>query len=440
MKSQISRLIAEYRDLQPLGEDCKRKLDKKFRLEFNYNSNHLEGNTLTYGETELLLLFDQTKGNHELRELEEMKAHDVALVMIQTEAAEKDKPLTEKFIKNLNQTILVRPFWKDAITRDGQSTRRQIKVGEYKEYPNSVIQSNGEIFEYASPTETPILMGDLVKWYNEEVNQGDLTPIDLAALLHYRYIRIHPFDDGNGRVARLLVNYVLYHYDLPPVIIKTADKKNYLRTLQQADTGDYQAFINYMTQQLAWSLDLSIRAARGESVEEQDDWEKQLSLLKKGLGKKDDVVFKRSEETLKNIYKNVIGVFCKLYDDKISKYNNLFMRYSYNITVQKGIYHSNSMDECLSLVYKYQIVESLNSIYLNSSFEDLLKPYSTLSIKSNLVSFIFEENAYLIDYNNYRYAKLYSELLTEDEMNEIISDIGKDLLVKIEKAIDGTKK
>lgn len=439
MKKQLEKLIKEYRDLQPLDEDCKKKLDKKFRLEFNYNSNHLEGNTLTYGETELLLLFDQTKGNHELRELEEMKAHDVALMLIKEEAADREKPLTEKFIKDLNQTILVRPFWKDAITSEGQSTRRQIKIGEYKEFPNSVIQANGEIFEYASPQETPILMAELLQWYNDEVTKGEFSAIELAALLHYRYIRIHPFDDGNGRVARLLVNYVLYYNDLPPVIIKTSDKREYLRALQQADTGDLQAFINYMIQQLAWSLDLSIKAAKGESIEEQDDWEKQLSLLKKGLGKKSDEVLKRSEDSLKNVYENVIDVISNLYDNKISKYNNLFINYTYHITINNGLYNGKAIQECLRNIYrnvKGQYENIGNTLYIGSTFNTLIKPLNEASFEPRLVKFIFDENVYIITYKSKKNVYSYDELPSEKEMNSIISDIGKDLLEKIETAIN----
>jgi Fic family protein len=86
----------------------------------------------------LLLLFDDTKGNHTLREYEEMKAHDVAWQLVEEWAKDAERPLTEQNIKNLNEVILVRPFWKEAITSDGQATRRQIKVGDYKAHPNSV--------------------------------------------------------------------------------------------------------------------------------------------------------------------------------------------------------------------------------------------------------------------------------------------------------------
>src|SRR6218665_3708554 len=119
--SKIDELHAALKKLLPMKPDLQAKLDKKFRLEFNYNSNHIEGNTLTYSETELLLFFDQTQGNRTYREYEEMR-------LVKEWAADKERPLTETNIKNLNEVILAKPFWKDAITPDGQKTRRQIKV------------------------------------------------------------------------------------------------------------------------------------------------------------------------------------------------------------------------------------------------------------------------------------------------------------------------
>lgn len=440
MIRQLENLIAEYKKLQPISEETQKKLDQKFRLEFNYNSNHLEGNTLTYGETKLLLIFDQVKSNHEMRELEEMKAHDVALAMIKHEAADKDKPLTERFIKELNQTILVQDFWKDAITADGQNTRRKIKVGQYKEYPNSVIQSNGEVFEYASPQETPILMGELVDWYNLEVEKGELTAIQLAALLHYRYIRIHPFDDGNGRVARLLVNYVLFRYDLPPVIIKTDDKKNYLRALQQADSGDLNAFVDYMVNQLAWSVDISIKASKGESIEKQNDWEKQLSLLKKGLGDKNDIVLKRSDAIIESMFNNTIKQFVELYENMISKFDNLFMSRTSFFLINGDDMISNDLKNSLKKTYEHISqykdiwfsIEQLQSINLRSLLTNYRRPFQITRVKALEVFFVFEENAYRIHYGENLESKLYNELLTEEEMNEIISYIAKDLLQQIE--------
>lgn len=223
--NSITSLKAELNKLPELSGEQKEKLWKKFRLEWNYNSNHIEGNTLTYGQTELLLFFDKATGEKDLREYEEMKAHDVAIKFVQDEANNKQKPLTESFVRELNEIILVRPFYKEAQTIDGQNTRRLIEIGQYKKFPNSVRLQNGEMFHYAKPEEVASKMEELVNWYN---NEKELSPEDLAAYLHYRFVRIHPFDDGNGRVARLLMNYVLLKHNLPPVIIKSADKANYL--------------------------------------------------------------------------------------------------------------------------------------------------------------------------------------------------------------------
>lgn len=264
---KIDDLISKLKKVQPLSSQNQNLLDEKFRLEFNFNTNHLEGNTITYAETELLLIFDDAKGNHTLRELEEMKGSDVAFQFIQELASDSERSLSEQNIKHLNQILLVRPFWKDAITEDGQNTRRQIKVGDYKDFPNSVRLQNGEIFHYASPVETPALMTDLINWYRLEEEKKELSPIVIAAMLHYKLVKNHPFDDGNGRISRLLMNYVLFKNNLPPIIIKSADKKNYLTALNRADSGDLDSFSKFISQQLIWSLEISIKAANGENLE-----------------------------------------------------------------------------------------------------------------------------------------------------------------------------
>ena len=245
MKELLKKLDTRKKELaalSPMRPEDSERLWKKFRLEWNYNSNHIEGNTLTYQETELILMFDQApNGTHTVREIEEMKAHDVAIALVREWAGDPLREIAEADIRNLNKVILVRPFWKKAITPDGQPVQKRIKVGDYKEHPNHVLLSNGEIFHYAEPNEVQQKMGDLIAWYRQVANTEH--PTVVAARLHYDFVRIHPFDDGNGRVARLLMNYHLLRHKFPPVIIKTVDKNNYLAALQRADVGDFDAFI-----------------------------------------------------------------------------------------------------------------------------------------------------------------------------------------------------
>ena len=326
----IDQLSATYNSLLPMSPENQRRWDKKVRLEFNYNSNHIEGNTLTYGETQLLLLFDETHGSHPMRDYEEMKAHDVAFQKIKEWATDTETPLTEQDIKNLNQIILVQPFWKDAITPNGQPTRRQITVGNYKTQPNSVRLPNGELFEYTAPQEVPIRMQELMEWYRNK--QTALHPVTLAAMFHYKFVCIHPFDDGNGRVSRLLMNYVLLAHKLPPVVIKSSDKQNYLHALHLADTGQYEAFIRYIAEQVVSSLEMAIKAAKGESIEEPDDLDKEIALLARQLQHQETYktpqqvlnVFHWAQQKLIAPCEAVLQKFDKLFQEKkeIKKVNN----------------------------------------------------------------------------------------------------------------------
>ena len=262
---RIEFLNKEWQSLQPLKKEDEDRLWRKFRLEWNYNSNHIEGNTLTYGETMLLIINGKTTGDHEFREYEEMTAHDAAISLITEWANDSTRILTETDIRNLNKIILVKPFYKEAITYDGQPTRRLIKIGDYKDHPNSVRLQNGEIHHYTSPQETEQKMREMMEWFIE--NMSSMPPIIIAAELHYRFVSIHPFDDGNGRIARLLVNYVLMQNDLPPLIIKSADKKNYLTALEKADAGIREAFHEYISDQLIWSLEIAIKAGKSENID-----------------------------------------------------------------------------------------------------------------------------------------------------------------------------
>ena len=181
---------------------------QKFRLDWNYHSNHLEGNSLNYGETKALLLFGITAQGKPLKDHFEITGHNEAIDWV-IDMVKGNRSLTENFIRELHQLLLKEPYEVDAITPEGKSTKRKIAVGQYKTMPNHVKTVTGEMFYFATPEETPAKMHDLLVWYNEKVTQKDFNPILIAAEFHYKFIRIHPFDDGNGRTARILMNFIL---------------------------------------------------------------------------------------------------------------------------------------------------------------------------------------------------------------------------------------
>ena len=233
--SKLDQLHSRWQKLYPLTDRKQYLLSQRFTVDYNFNSNHIEGNTLTYGQTELLLLFGKVVGEGDLKDYNDMKASQVGMAMMQEEANIKDQPLTQNFIRQLHKTLLREDYTVYRNLPGGMTTSYVIHAGKYKTRPNSVITRYGDRFEYASPEETPGLMADLVDWYNEAEYSGKYTPVELAALFHYRYIRIHPFEDGNGRIARLLVNYILARHDWPMIVVRTRNKKDYLEALHQAD-------------------------------------------------------------------------------------------------------------------------------------------------------------------------------------------------------------
>lgn len=232
---KLDQLYNQWQSLFPISDRKRYLLSQRFSVDYNFNSNHIEGNTLTYGQTELLLIFGKVSGEGDLKDYVDMKASQVGMVMMQEEAKLKDQPLTQNFIRQLHKTLLREDYTVYRNLPGGVQTSYVIHAGQYKTRPNSVITRYGDRFEYASPEETPALMSDLVDWYNEAETSGKYSPVELAALFHYRYIRIHPFEDGNGRIARLLVNYILARHGWPMIVVRSRIKQEYLEALHQSD-------------------------------------------------------------------------------------------------------------------------------------------------------------------------------------------------------------
>lgn len=280
MKQFTQTLLKYWQQFAPEREAVKDRLSQKFSLEFNYNSNHIEGNTLTYGQTEILLLFGKVVGEAKMFDLEEMKAHNVGLKMVLAEA-KTDNPLTETFIRQIHQILLREDYEVYRNLPGGVTTSYTVHAGCYKTRPNSVITPSGERFEYASPEETPVLMADLIQWYQEEEAKAEMNPLELAALFHYRYIRIHPFEDGNGRIARLMMNFILARHKWPLIVVPTKTKRKYLEALGYADKkvgkvpsdgakatlSKISSFVNYLEGLLV--MEMQIDTAIAQSSESQ---------------------------------------------------------------------------------------------------------------------------------------------------------------------------
>lgn len=328
----IADLNDHLNSLRPFSKEDEGRILQKFRLDWNYHSNNLEGNSLTYGETKSLLLHGITAQGKPLKDHFEMTGHNECVDWV-FEIVKTNEDISEGFIKQMHTILLKERYQIDAQTEDGKPTKKWIEVGRYKSTPNHVKTSTGEIFYFATPEETPAKMHDLLNWYKS--NEGKMNPVVLAIEFHYRFIRIHPFDDGNGRMARLLMNLILMRNQMPPVIIKTEDKENYFAALRQADGGNIDAFIKYIGENLVHSLNIMIAGASGDDIEESDDVLKRLKLLSKEIEEvsKNKKNVKKSSRLVTKMFSGPITNLLNLLSQRAKVVSDLFESEQLNIKI-----------------------------------------------------------------------------------------------------------
>lgn len=442
---RIEQLYNEWQSLLPLKPEDQSRLDRKFMLEFNYNSNHIEGNTLTYGQTELLLLFGKVVDEANMKDLEEMKAHNVCLKMIRTEAADKGKPLTETFIRQLHLTMLREDYVCYRQLSDGTNTSYTIHAGIYKTRPNWTNTVTGERFNYASPEETPALMADLVNWYNEAETKGELSPIELASVFHYRYIRIHPFEDGNGRIARLMVNYILARHNYPMIVVKSKDKNSFLTALNRcdvnvglvpsdgahADLEQLSAFVDYMSGCLETALEVCIKAAKGESIEEDDDVDKELFLLAQTARSKRGNIVRRTDGYVIQIIKQFVFPLKHELTEMLGKFSSFYSLRSLHVRRPIGNGGVSSILFESSLEKNRGEIVKCNNIQFVIRFE---KPTELLKAESYEELFLyvtFEVESYKLFLDEIQEVYRYGELPTIEQRKEWVKLVKHRLLDSI---------
>jgi Fic family protein len=206
-----------------------------------YNSNAIEGNSLTLKETYLVINEGLTIKGKPLKDHLEAKNHQEALEYLY-DLVEKDKKNTfsENLIRSLNQIV--------------QQNIDKEWAGRYR---NSGVIIGGADHRPPEALEIPKLMRDLVGWVGS--NNKKMHPVDLASIVHHKLVFIHPFFDGNGRTSRLVMNILLMQSGLPLVIVLKNDRKKYYQTLSFADKGDYVPFVNFIARAVERTLDIYLK-------------------------------------------------------------------------------------------------------------------------------------------------------------------------------------
>lgn len=216
MLKKIDELIKELNNYRPLTTDEVARLRDEFLIEFTYNSNAIEGSTLTLQETALIINEGITIAEKPLREHLEVVGHKEAFLYV-TELVQEKVPISERIIKDIHSIVLI----------DKPQSR-----GVYRNLPVRIMGADNEV---AQPYMIEPLMQDLIVDYE---NNKDKHIVEQVALFHLQFESIHPFLDGNGRTGRMLLNLELMKNGIPPVNIKFENRRRYYECFSSYNKKD----------------------------------------------------------------------------------------------------------------------------------------------------------------------------------------------------------
>lgn len=225
---------------RPLPPSMLTKLREQFVIECTYHTNVIEGNTLTLRETQLVIQEGITVKGKPLRYHLEAINHPRAIEFIER-LSSKSKPIGERDILYLHGIAM-----------------KGIGETEPGAYRRGQVEITGSRYRPPPPYEVPFLISEYLDWLNR--NPEELRPVELAALGHFKLVHIHPFVDGNGRVARLIMNLVLLRQGYPITYVRREERGRYYDALERAHFGNAKPFVNFIGRCAEQSLDLYLAA------------------------------------------------------------------------------------------------------------------------------------------------------------------------------------
>ncbi len=243
LQTTFDRLYEKKAMLQnsrPLPNIALQKIKEALSIEWTYNSNSIEGNSLTLRETQMILQEGITIKGKSLREHFEAKNHETALNFLY-KLIDENHLLSSKDILSLHELVL-----------------RSVEDDFAGRLRNAGVRIAGANFLPPNAQKVSGLLDELIQFVN--TNTLELNDIELATVFHHKFVWIHPFFDGNGRTVRLAMNLLLMRSGFPPAIILKNDRKKYYDALNSANKGNYSKLTLLMSQALERTLNIYLQA------------------------------------------------------------------------------------------------------------------------------------------------------------------------------------
>lgn len=424
----IDALKTDLDSCYPILNDRLQKINYKFRLDWNYHSNKMEGGTLTFEETRSVMMEQLEIHGKPLRDVLEMHGHDEVIKNIQ-KLGRGVLRLTENRIKDIHKAII---FDADDLP------------GQFKNRDNYIYNYAGERFDFTPKEDTAAALNTLTNWLENELNalkkakkSSKRTVPDIAFEYHLRFLTIHPFLDGNGRTGRILLNLILISNGYPPVIIRTEEKEMYGKYIahaqqyEQNPTPLYEMLGNLLVR----SLETCLKGAKGDNVFELEDWEKRLELLN-NASKEHEIV--KSSETIEAVLSNTFLPFLTYADMKLSSFDKLFSQKLRSNTFEMTditTFQAADIREAIKNLHDTNRLEALTQIKICFDWSSFKKS-SKVSNLSVVLTIIFEEKAFFIQmspvFGLVSIEKRYDEQISHKEIQNIVNKLGENLTNEIE--------
>lgn len=291
--NKIEKKKKKLDSLRPLPKDSVKRIIEDIRLRHTYHSDAIEGNTLTLQETKLVLEEGVTIGGKPLKDHIEAR-NDAEAFDLMIELVNSKKKFSQEIIQQIHEFVT-----KGILKNPGQYRIENVAITGAKIRPPSYLK-----------------IVKLMDEYIQNIEKLKLQTIKKAAFIHHEFVRIHPFIDGNGRVARLFTNFYLMKNGYPPIVIKKEDRKNYYKSLNKADLGDLSDFAIFIARAVNESLQYYLSSFIDEErlvslseLSEKSDYSQEYLSLRARQGKLDAVkienIWYSSKRSLKDYEKSV---------------------------------------------------------------------------------------------------------------------------------------
>ena len=315
---KLADRVRNMREQGRLSREVLYRIRKHFRIKNIYHSNAIEGNALAVGETREVVEHGLTITGKPLKDQAEARNLSHALDFLE-ELASSSTPITEHDLRQLHALVL------HEITEE---------AGAYR---SSAVSISGSDDSPPGPESVPAQMEDFGRWISDVSVAGDtafagVSGLLVAAAAHTWFVTVHPFIDGNGRVARLLLNLMLIRHGYPIAIITKEDRLRYYDALELSQASDLTPFIVLLTECIEESLEEYEAVA--EEQREQSEWAASLAAKftqpERIRAENDYEVWKNAMELLKSYLHQTVGVF-----DQAAEYGHVYLKDFGNLEFEK---------------------------------------------------------------------------------------------------------